>query len=436
MPLPVRPLLPMCNRKYCVDIRAQFVWTRGRNPKPSLAVTDGKEWVSAAEGIKNIDVRLKELLNKEIPRVEQASEEITLSLRQTEDEMSDAERSLAELVRQVSEERAHIVAIEERLTALREDLRKNQDTKRLIDRGGISKLPTAHGKCPTCGQSIKDALLPQDRPTNPMTIDENIVFIRDQINTFQEMREDSRRILIANEQQISVLRQRVADLSSLVRAQKRTLRSDADAPSAAAIQEQILLEQRRDLYSAAIGTVDTDIAAFKEIVEDWIKNQAALKGLKGDGLSDADKAKLNEFNRIFLEQLEEYGFSSYPIAELSISHESYRTTLGGYELGLTSASDTIRTIWAYLLGLLELARTKDCNHVGFVVFDEPKQQSTADFSFEQLLKRAAGCAQSGQQVIFATSEKEDRLDAMLSGIRCNYLKFPEKMIKPLPREAV
>lgn len=404
-------------------------------PKPKLIVTDGQEWLPINDAIAKIDERLNTLLNKEMPRVEQASEEITLSLRQSEDQLSEVERKLSELVRTTNEERAHILAVDERLGALREDLRKNQDTKRLIERGGISQLPTSKGKCPTCGQAIKDALLPQDRPSNPMTINENVIFIRDQINTFQEMREDSRRVLVANEERIHVLRQDIVSLSSLIRAQKQTLRSDADAPSAAAIREQLLLEQRRDVYVHSQTLIDAELEVFEGIVKEWIGVQAGLRKIKGDGLSDDDKTKLREFNKVFLAQLKEYGFKSYPLEDISISQENYRPSLAGYELGLTSASDTIRTIWAYLLGMLELARTNDSNHLGLVLFDEPKQQSAADFSFEQLLKRAAQCLKSGQQVIFATSEKEDRLDAMLVGVTCNYLKFHDLIISPVPTES-
>jgi hypothetical protein len=401
-------------------------------PKPNLIVTDGQCWLPINDAIANIDERLNTLLNKELPRVEQASEEISLSLRKSEDELTQTERNLSELVRTTNEERAHIQAVDERLGALREDLRKNQDTKRLIERGGISQLPTSKGKCPTCGQAIKDALLPQDRPSNPMTIDENVIFIRDQIHTFQEMREDGRRVLVANEERIHVLRQDIVSLSSLIRAQKQTLRSDADAPSAAAIREQLLLEQRRDVYVQAQEMVDAALESFEGLVKEWIDVQSGLKKIKGDGLSDADRAKLCEFNKVFLAQLKEYGFKSYPLDDISISQENYRPSLAGYELGLTSASDTIRTIWAYLLGMLELARSNETNHLGLVLFDEPKQQSAADFSFEQLLKRAAECLDSGQQVIFATSEKENRLDAMLEGVTCNYLKFHDLIIRPLP----
>jgi hypothetical protein len=49
-----------------------------------------------------------------------------------------------------------------------------------------------------------------------------------------------------------------------------------------------------------------------------------------------------------------------------------------------------------------------------------------------LLKRAATSKANGQQIIFSTSEKRDRLDSMLKNLDCNYIKFDGKMLTPVP----
>ncbi len=63
--------------------------------------------------------------------------------------------------------------------------------------------------CPTCHQEIKDALLPQERSATPMTLEENIAFIRDQIATFARMRRDSLEVLEAKEKQRSAISDRI-----------------------------------------------------------------------------------------------------------------------------------------------------------------------------------------------------------------------------------
>ena len=46
-------------------------------------------------------------------------------------------------------------------------------------------------------------------------------------------------------------------------------------------------------------------------------------------------------------------------------------------------SDAIRLKWAYQLGLLELADIVHTNHPGILLFDEPRQQSSAKVSLEK-----------------------------------------------------
>jgi hypothetical protein len=71
-----------------------------------------------------------------------------------------------------------------------------------------------------------------------------------------------------------------------------------------------------------------------------------------------------------------------------------------------SASDLIRSIWAYRLSFLELARDKETNHLGLLVIDEPGQQEMASESFSALLQRASRAGAYGQQILLATSEEQ------------------------------
>jgi hypothetical protein len=96
---------------------------------------------------------------------------------------------------------------------------------------------------------------------------------------------------------------------------------------------------------------------------------------------------------------------------------------------VTSASDYIRILWAYLMGLLELARRQSINHINLLVLDEPKQQSTDKVSFASLLRRASEAGQYGQQIIFATSEEHELLEASIQNIDCNLIEFHKKMLQ-------
>ena len=83
-----------------------------------------------------------------------------------------------------------------------------------------------------------------------------------------------------------------------------------------------------------------------------------------------------------------FGFSESSVDEISISQSTLRPEHNGYDIiAETSASDYIRTIWAYTLALLELGANNELNvnHCGFVVFDEPRQHEARTQSLFDLI---------------------------------------------------
>jgi len=162
--------------------------------------------------------------------------------------------------------------------------------------------------------------------------------------------------------------------------------------------------------------------------------QTALEKLPKDDLSAVDHQKLKLWDTSIRQQLKEYGFRSLSSSEIELSPFTYRPELEGFELQTTiSASDLIRTIWAYQSGLLEVAREALTNHPGMLVFDEPRQQSTRDVSFAALLNRASNASKYGQQVVFFTSEEKKRLREHLRNLDHSLHEVDGRVIKKRPR---
>ena len=157
-----------------------------------------------------------------------------------------------------------------------------------------------------------------------------------------------------------------------------------------------------------------------------------MQGLQVDDLSQQDKKKVSDLEFSLTTQLAQYGFSSIEPSAVKISQENYRPTYEGFDLGFNlSASDMIRTIWAYLYGLLEVDRQHQTNHLGFLLLDEPRQQQADKVSFGEFAKRASNTSEFGQQVIFMTSEDENTVKSMLQTAKYQYRSFAGKMIQPL-----
>jgi hypothetical protein len=290
-------------------------------------------------------------------------------------------------------------------------------------------LQAASGVCPACGQPIKDVLLPQTSPINPMSLEENMAFLRDQIATFREMREDAVRVLDAKEQVALATQSRIDELRSMVRSQKETLRSEGEMPSVAAIQERLQVEARLAAVEAATQVFRDSMSRLSALFTQWRSVQEQLTSMGSGGLSPRDRAKVSELEKSFLSQLKAYGFTSYPLDRISIDADTYRPSHEGLDLGITSASDAIRVVWAYLLGLMEVARVHPTNHLGLLVFDEPKQQMVAGLSFAALMRRAAASGAAKQQVIFATSQEPGEIEAMLKDLPSTLIPLPKWILR-------
>jgi hypothetical protein len=168
------------------------------------------------------------------------------------------------------------------------------------------------------------------------------------------------------------------------------------------------------------------------LAEEGLAVQSALRALPVDGISDGDRTKLNRLQASFVNQLHTYQFGSFSDSALRISTLDYLPRRDDFDLQADiSASDSIRVIWAYLVGLLEVANTEDTNHPGVLIFDEPRQQSANPVSFEALLRRASEVAQSSRQVIFATSEELGPLRKMLHGVEHSLLPFDGYILQPV-----
>jgi hypothetical protein len=184
--------------------------------------------------------------------------------------------------------------------------------------------------------------------------------------------------------------------------------------------------------------IDEYINSFSQLADEWNSIQSELSTLPKQGiLSLRDKSKINELQRSFQQQLSSYDFSSLDnIEDIIISQGIYLPEYEGFDLQIdlsknTSASDYIRVIWAYLLGLLEVARNFNTNHPGLLIMDEPRQQSTNEEGLKAFFNRASQSKQYGQQVIIATSETDEVLERCLVNVQHKLKKFDGKIIAPI-----
>lgn len=400
---------------------------------PFFEVYRDKKPLTIHSAIKEDKTRLSQLKAEEIPTVQQAEPHLINELERSQSLLEEKEIVLRTLFEELNTEKSQLQAIKIRLVALEEDLRRNKDIRKIRDFGSNEGLAIINDCCPVCHQKIVDYLLADESFGSSMSIDENIKFIESQKEIFIKMESNFLKIVNIKEKQLLSLRNEINDIRSHIRALKQTLVSNEKCPSISSLRDRILLEERISLESNILEQFESHIEIFSTLASKWKSILERKKNLPKDTLSKLDLNKIKRLESLFNEQLKLYGFSSFN-ENIKISPDTYKPTLEGFNLMFDlSASDHIRTIWAYLTGLLELSREFETNHLGLLIFDEPRQQEASQISCYELLKRTAKAKKHNQQVIFATSEDKEILENLLKNIEHGYHNYEGKMIKKLKR---
>lgn len=405
---------------------------------PELMFPSGENWISITRRINLKEIALQELVEQEIPRVEKIALSSQTELFDAERLVSDKQTVLARIIDALEAEKNEVQRIEERITAIGEDIQRNKDVRTLRNLGSRKSSSVDSGECPVCHQPIHDSLVYLESEQKVMSIDENIQFLEEQRRTYQVVLANAKKVVDTRSTQAQVFREDLSSLRAKVRSLKQTLVSDGRLPSVAAIRSRVELESSLAKDRDTMEQFEKILDGFKSLSKKWKEVQETLHSLPKDDVSLADKNKLAKWSKILRKQLIQYGFRSFKPDYVNISPDTYRPDHEGFDIETSfnlqtsvSASDLIRTIWSYLDGLLELSRTEKTNHPGCIIFDEPKQQSAKDVSFKELLSRAASSISFGQQVIFFTSENRERLNKHLKDLPHSLMAVEGRVLKKL-----
>jgi len=394
---------------------------------PVLDQSHEQGWKSIASILVDARTELSQLVEKEIPRVEEITNEAEQELADAENELRADQSLLSRRLVQIENEEGEMDSLRQRLQSLDEDIQRNKDQRTLSRMSSEISSDVAQGTCPVCSQSIQDTLLPLESKQAIMSVDDNIAFLTEQRRTYLGVLSGLGKAQAARVTKVKSEREKIDDLRERIRELRSTLVSDGRMPSAAAIRERLLLEQRVEKMESGNKQFSDLLGDFKGLAKQWSDNQSAIKKLPKDDTTSEDKKKLKNWSASIRSQLTQYGFQSDTIDPISISPDSFKPEHEGFDLQTSiSASDTIRTIWAYLLGLVETSSAFSTNHPQFLIFDEPKQQSAKDVSFTELMRHASQI--EGSQIIFFTSEENDRLKDALSDIDHTYHEFEGRVL--------
>jgi hypothetical protein len=328
-----------------------------------------------------------------------------------------------------------VTQTESKLSTLNNDLNQYQQLRRLKKVGSDIDADLEMKICPICESDLYDTLGSRNVKRQPMTLEENIDFLKSQIDFFDTVRNRGLKQLDTYNKKAKLLQSRYDTEARKLRDIREDI-NDTNGATKALLREKIMAQAAlKD--AEKLKTIQNELRgrAAKAHLK-WTTNTDGLKLHRKHSNVDNKGLVLNKLQSIIRGNLEAFQFNPSAINSISISPHSLRPEQEGYDIvAETSASDYIRIIWAYTLALMELAAIEaDVKHGGFVVFDEPRQHEASKLSFTNLIDKASDSKGYGGQVIFATSLDEGELLAACKGKDVNLICFNDYILNLVPKD--
>ncbi|MCG7870248.1 MAG: hypothetical protein JAY74_28255 [Candidatus Thiodiazotropha taylori] len=319
--------------------------------------------------------------------------------------------------------------VDGKIASLRSELDKYQQLRRLKVVGSSIEADLETKTCPICESDLYDTLGSRSVKREPMTLEENIEFLKSQtdfyvsvkvrsVESLKNLQSQSKLIAARIEKEEVTLNNLREDIDDINGATKSLLRDK--------IQTDIELKEAKKL-EASLNDLKEQAS---RIHASWSIATESLKQLRKTS-RNADRALvIRELLSLIKGNLKAFNFSPASLGSITVSDQTFRPEQEGYDIvAETSASDYIRIIWSYTLALLQLAgKTEDVLHGGFVVFDEPRQHEASSVSFSNLIEKAAEAQDYNGQVIFATSLKQSELEEACKDRGVNLLCFDDYIL--------
>jgi hypothetical protein len=343
--------------------------------------------------------------------------------KDTKFSLSNYENELQKVLSNLNKEK---LKKETYLTALQDiefDLKDFRGLKKIsLNRNwGMSANP----HCPVCDSNLSAKAnfeLPEEKVTKTLE------FLKSKRNTYETYLSASESVIQKYSVVIEFYKKKILHYKNVLDSLFQDMKQPQIFAVSSSIQEQVELEQKLIEVEFFKEYFLTSLVKLQEASEKFYFYVAEDKKLKVT--IDSDGSKIKTFKNKFVSLLKDFGYKSNGTYTIDILQSGYHRLLPvdkpfAQEAQsirfVSSASDFVRSIWAYYLALLTCSE----RHPGFLVFDEPGQHQMRVDSMKSLLNQAV---KMNRQVIFAISQdrnfddKRVNIDELKSGFDPKKLK--------------
>lgn len=404
----------------------------------NILLSKGEENYSISSFLDSTISELESLEHIKTATVKEKIEDNESLIEKIEEELNQTSFEVEMISSELTFDKQKLSNFNSQLDNLNEDLRKNKGALKVQKMGAEINLKVAENNCPSCNQKINDSLLPLSIKQVPMRLDDNINFLSAQIKMLQVNIESLETKIITKDKKLMNLRSVQNTYRSQIRGIRKELISDERLPSIVDIENRLNLKKKVEFYTKYLEEFNSLIEELQSLSNKWKRLLENQEKLKGDTFSPKDKIKLNTLSSYFKSLLSKFNYSSKTINDIAISDDNYLPLAKKpnddlyYNIRFdSSASDFVRSIWAFTCSLYKASMEQNGNHPNLLMFDEPKQQDMSINDFASFLNELS-TYNNAQTLLFASFENSDEtFEKATSNLKFNLSYIDEKLIRPI-----
>lgn len=389
---------------------------------PPIEVRSGADWTPLETALATWQEELRALSGVSVPTAGGRTDRSNRELVEAEDALRARSSSLRAEKELQSAVESDLQTLLNRQRDLEADRTRLMDIRKLTRLGSeLSAASLGSSHCPTCEQDLDSSRVSSgvvmDVDANLNLLDAERTTLANMIGSEKRRQEQGAAIIDSIAGEVRALRQQI-------RALKDELAGPSSAPSIAEVRRRLDLES---MISHARTEIAAAYAAFLSLSDRAVSIQRLrdrLRILQATETDVEDQRTIDSFRYEFSAALRAFGLRSLPPSEVTIGEESLLPEHDGFELTFDiqhgmSASDAIRTKWAFYVALARTCRINDRAHsFGFLIMDEPRQQEASLDSVRALYQSLSEVGVNAQ-VIVASSASSSELDQLLDGLQVN-----------------
>jgi predicted ATPase len=356
--------------------------------------------------LNNIRNRVVELyIQLQKPNDEQKTKRL-FQIRKT---IQSIARKISKLNQIIDIKNYELIKLKNDFSNMEEEIRKLTDLKKIETYINSSDRisQTLKGICSTCKQPI-DSSFYSSKIDNIMSVDENKKYLEGQKKVLKVYIEASIEEIEKQKEIVIFLEQEYAERQSIINYLEKDIALNTNM---SVYKEVVNLESKEKFYKKTIKDISMQKEGLLELSEEWKKNEMQKTTYE---MSLSDNQKITSLERYFTSYLYDFGYGSKDSEQIKISKQKFEryfpiVKIEGRNEKIrinSSASDFVRSLWAYYIGLFEVSKKYRGNHIGLFIFDEPAQHAMNESSQKAFLERLSkldGC----QSIVFSSFEDKD-----------------------------